>query len=178
MISRLNFDIIDTHDFNTIGILDTSWYNPDIKVETPTIEILAPGYTISASPFFMAGALNVYNSNGIGITKASCEEDLVQLPDGIWKVRYSICPNDKLFIEKFFLKTDIIRCRYTKAFLNLDLNTCDTPYNVEKKRKLDEIEFYINGAIAAANDKDSKLAIDLYNKANKLLDRFSEKCSC
>jgi len=178
MVSRLNFDIIDTHDFKTLGVLDTSWYNPDIKIETPIIEILPPGYTVAASPFFMIGALNVYNSNGLGITKASCEEELVQLPDGIWKVKYSICPNDKLFIEKFFLKTDIIRCRYTKAFLNLDLNVCDNPYNIEKKKKLEEIEFYINGAVAAANDKDAKLAIDLYNKANKLLDRFSEKCSC
>src|SRR5688572_19115909 len=103
MVSRLNFDIIDTHDFKTLGVLDTSWYNPDIKIETPTIEILPPGYTFAASPFFMIGALNVYNSNGLGITKASCEEELVQLPDGIWKVKYSICPNDKLFIEKFFL---------------------------------------------------------------------------
>lgn len=178
MISRLNFDIIDTHDFKTLGILDTSWYNPDIKIETPTIEILPPGYTVAASPFYMVGALNVYNSNGVGITRASCEEELIQLPDGIWKVRYSICPNDKLFIEKFFLKTDIIRCRYTKAFLNLDLNTCDNPYNVEKKKKLEEIEFYINGAVAAANDKDTKLANDLYNKASKLLDRYSDKCSC
>jgi hypothetical protein len=178
MISRLNVNIIDTHDFKTLGVLDTSWYNPDIKIETPTIEILPPGYTFAASPFFMVGALNVYNSNGLGITKASCEEELVQLPDGIWKVKYSICPNDKLFIEKFFLKTDIIRCRYTKAFLNLDLNTCDNPYDKERRKRLDEIEFYIYGAIAASNDKDSKLAIDLYNKASKLLDRYFEKCSC
>jgi hypothetical protein len=109
MVSRLNFDIIDTHDFKTLGIVDTSWYNPDITIETPTIEIQAPGYVYSASPFFMVKALNVYNSNGLGITKASCEEELVDLPDGLWKIKYSICPNDKLFIEKFFLKTDKFR---------------------------------------------------------------------
>ena len=108
MVSKLNFNIVDTHDFKTLGIVDTSWYNPDITVETSTIEILPPGYTVAASPFFMIKALNVYNSNGLGITRASCEEDLVDLPDGLWKIKYSICPNDKLFIEKFFLKTDKI----------------------------------------------------------------------
>lgn len=178
MVSRLSFDIIDTHDFKTLGIVDTSWYNPDIIIETPTIEILPPGYVIATSPFFMTKALNVYNSNGVGITKASCEEALIELPDGIWKFKYSICPNDKLFIEKFFLRTDKIQCRYTQAFLNLDLSDCDS--NEDKKtkmKKLEEIEFYINGAIAAANNQDPKLATDLYQKADKLLDRYGN-CRC
>ena len=123
MVSRLNFNIIDTHDMKTLGVIDTSWYNPDIIIETPTIEITPPGYKYSASPFFMHKALNVYNSNGFGITKASCEEELIDLPDGLWKIKYSICPNDKLFVEKFFLRTDRIQCRYTQAFLNLDLSS-------------------------------------------------------
>jgi hypothetical protein len=181
MVSRLNIAITDTHDFKTLGIVDTSWYNPDITVETPTIEIFPPGYTYSASPFFMIKALNVYNSNGLGITRASCEEELIDLPDGLWKIKYSICPNAELFIEKFFLKTDKIMCRYTQAFLNLDLGNCDNPVQKEKKRKLDEIEVYIIGAIAASNDQNAKLASDNYKKADKLLDRYLQDnslCGC
>ena len=178
MVSRLIFDIIDTHDFKTIGILDTSLYNPDIAVETQTIEIIPPGYSVAASPFYMIRALNVYNSNGVGITRASCEEELVELPDGIWRIKYSICPNDQLFVEKFFLKTDKIWCRYTQAFLTLDLNNHDSKKDVERKKKLDEIEFYINGAIAASNNQNAKDAIDLYNKADKLLSRYFANCSC
>jgi len=178
MVSRLNLDIIDTHDFKTLGIVDTSWYNELITVETPTIEILPPGYTVAASPFFMIKALNIYNSNGLGITKASCEEELIDLPDGIWKVKYSICPNDQLFIEKYFLKTDQIQCRYDRAFLNLDLNTCDSQVDRNDRKRLDEIEFYIDGAIAAANDQNPKLASELYNKADKLLSRYFSQCSC
>lgn len=177
MISKLNFNIIDTHDFKTLGIVDTSWYNPDITVETPTIEIYPPGYSYSASPFFMIKALNIYNSNGVGITKASCEEELIDLPDGLWKVKYSICPNDKLFIEKFFLKTDKIMCRYTKAFLNLDLSMLDTDSEKKKRKKLEEIELYIQGAIAASNNQNAKLASDLYKKASNLLDKYGS-CEC
>lgn len=179
MVSRLNFSIQDTHDFKTLGILDTSWYNPNIKVETPTIEILPPGYKVAVSPFFMPGALNVYNSNGVGITKASCEEELIDLPDGIWKVKYSICPNDQLFVERFFLKTDQIQCRYEKAFLSLDLKLpSDSDEEKRKRKDLAEIEFYIQGAIAAANDKNAVLAIELYNKADKLLDKWGKCGSC
>lgn len=180
MISRLNFDIIDTHDFKTLGIVDTSWYNPDITVESATIEILAPGYVYAVSPFFMPKALNVYNSNGVGITKASCEEELKDLPDGIWRVKYSICPNDKLYIEKFFLKTDKLRCKYNQAFLNLDLKS-EGEDKSGKKMRLDEIEFYIQGAIAASNDQNAKDAQDFYNKADKLLNKYNSDigfCSC
>lgn len=179
MISKLNFNIIDTHDFKTLGILDTSWYNPDITIETPTIQIQAPGYSYASSPFFMTKALNVYNSNGLGITKATCQEELVDLPDGLWKVKYSICPNDKLFIEKFFLKTDKIQCRYTQAFLSLDLNLPGSSESEKLKRsRLSDIEFYINGAVSAANNQNAKLASDLYKKANKLLDQFGDCGTC
>jgi hypothetical protein len=177
MISRLSFDVIDTHDFKTLGVLDTSWYNAKIKVENPTIEILPPGYKLAASPFYMVNALNIFNSNSVGITHASCEEELIDLPDGIWKIKYSICPNDKLFIERIFLKTDKIRCRYSQAFLNLDLRS-DEVKDKTKMKNLNEIEFYIDGAVAAANNQDSKLSIDLYNKAEKLLDKYFSKCNC
>jgi hypothetical protein len=182
MISKLSFDIIDTHDFKTLGIVDTSWYNPDISIDTPTIEIIPPGYTHSVSPFFMEKALNVYNSNGLGITKASCEEDLLDLPDGLWKVKYSICPNDKLFIERFFLKTDKIQCRYTQAFLNLDLSNLDETSQKRKKNFLEDIELYITGAIAASNNQNAKLASDLYKKADYMLDKYLSdnnlECGC
>lgn len=176
MTSRLSFDIIDTHDFKTLGIVDTSWYNPLITVETATIEILPPGYVNAVSPFYMVGSLNVYNSNGVGITKASCEEELIDLPDGLWKVKYSICPNEKLFIEKFFLRTDKLRCRYNQAFLSLDLK--NDPPDREKVRKLYEVEFYIKGAIAASNDQNAKDAHDFYQKADKLLSNYFSHCGC
>jgi hypothetical protein len=177
MISKLNFNIIDTHDFKTLGIVDVSWYNPDIKIENPLIEILVPGYTVAVSPYFMAKSLNIFNSNSLGLTKASCEEELIELPDGLWKVKYSICPNEKLFIEKFFLKTDKIQCKYNKAFLSLDFENLSTSVEKKKREDLSEIEMYINGAIAAANNQNSKLASDLYKKANSLLDKI-ENCSC
>lgn len=179
MISRLDLNITDTHDFKTLGIVDTSWYNPDITIEEPTIEIIPPGYSYSASPFFMTKALNIYNSNGLGITKATCEDELIDLPDGLWKIKYSICPNDKLFIEKVFLRVDKILCRYTQAFLNLDLSDLGDERQWRMKKNLEEIEIYITGAVAASNNKDYKLASDSYKKANTLLNRLSTgDCGC
>lgn len=184
MITKLGINIIDTHDFKTLGLLDVSQYNPNIVVEQATIEIFPPGFSLAASPYFMFGALNVYNSNGLGLTRASCEEELVNLPDGIWKIKYSICPNDKLFIEKIFLKTDKLRCKFNQAFLTLDLS-CDSDLtdsnNKKKLKKIQEIEQYIQGAIAASNQENAKLATDLYKKADQLLDKLVQAknfCGC
>ena len=183
MISKLSFNIIDTHDFKTLGIVDTSWYNPDITIETPTLEIFAPGFIYAASPFFMIKALNIYNSNGLGLTKASCEEELIDLPDGLWKIKYSICPNDKLSIERFFLKTDKLQCKYTQAFLNLDLSQVDSDVELKKRRNLEDIELFIQGAIAASNNQNAKLSADLYKKADRMLNLYLDNyekgvCGC
>jgi hypothetical protein len=181
MISRLGLNIIDTHDSKTIGIVDTSWYNPDIAIETPVLEIIPPGYSQPVSPFFQARSLNIFNSNGVGITKASCEEELTELPDGLWKVKYSICPNDMLFIERFFLRTDRIQCKFTQAFLTLDLSDVNDEQQESNREKLQIIEDFIEGAIAASNKQNSKLASDLYKKADNLLDQFMgnrDFCGC
>lgn len=169
MITKLDLNIIDTHNFKTIGIADVSIYNNDIAVENVLIEITPPGFKNSVSPFFMAKGLNIYNSNNVGLTKSSCEEELIDLPDGLWKIKYSICPNDKLFIEKIYLKTDKIQCKFTQAFLTLDLENLDSDSEKYKRKILDNSEIFLEGAIAASNNKDYKLASNLYKKANKML---------
>lgn len=182
MISKLNLNIIDTHNFKTIGVLDTSIYNEDIAIEENLIQITPPGFKYAASPFFMVRGLNIYNSNNVGLTKASCEEELIDLPDGLWKIKYSICPSDKLFIEKVFLKTDKIQCLFTQAFLNLEFSNDSTEDFKYKTKKLNEIDLFIQGAIAAANKADYKLSSQLYKKAHNNLAEFIElsgkSCSC
>ena len=43
MISKLDFNIVDTHSFKTLGLVDTSIYNPDIQIENISLEITPPG---------------------------------------------------------------------------------------------------------------------------------------
>ena len=182
MISKLDLNIIDTHNFKTLGVLDASIYNKDIAVEEVLIKITPPGFKYAATPYFMVKGLNIYNSNNVGLTKASCEEELIDLPDGLWKIKYSICPSDKLFIEKVFLKTDRIQCLFTQAFLNLEFSNDSTEDFKYKTRKLEEIDLFIQGAIASANKGDYKLSSQLYKKANNSLAEFIElsgkPCSC
>jgi len=181
MISVLDIDIIDTHNFKTLGILDTSVYNPDIDIADTRIEILPPGFKLFAKPHFVEKALNVFNSNNVGITRASCQEDLIDLPDGLWTIRYSICPNDKTLIEKVFIRVDKLLCKFNQAFLTLDLSTCNNDVDKYKMNFLEKIDLFIQGSIAATNNKNFKLANDLYKKASNLLDEYNKlggNCTC
>lgn len=176
-VTVLNFNVIDTHDFRTLGILDTSMYNPDMAIEEATFEITVPGSDEPVIPFYMPQALNVFNSQTLGITARGKKQE--RLPDGIWKARYSICPNDKLFIERFFLKTDIIQCKFNQAFLNLDFSRLSSEEEIRLRKLLSEIELYIEGAIVSANRQDTELAMKLYKKADQLLDNyFDGPCGC
>lgn len=176
MTSNLDFNIFDTHSFKTLGIIDTSYYNPDIKIEGYKIEIQAPGYTYFSSPFFMPKTLNIFNSNSLGITRADCEDQLVDLPDGLYRIKYSICPNDLLFTEKFLLRTDKLECGYTQLFLNLELDNTTIYTSVDDKilrEKLIMIEKFIQGGISAANNKNPKLAMDFYTKASYMVSSYT-----
>lgn len=182
MISKLDLNIIDTHNLKTLGVLDASIYNKDIEVQEALLQITPPGFKYPASPYFMVKGLNIYNSNNVGLTKASCEEELIDLPDGLWRIKYSICPSDKLFIEKVFLKTDKIQCLFTQAFLNLEFSNDSSEDFKFKTKKLEQINLFIQGAISAANKADYKLSSQLYKKAHNNLAEFIElsgkPCSC
>ena len=177
MVTVLDFDIIETHNPKTFGILDVSIYNILIPIENVEIEIYAPGYVYPAKPVFLSKSLNIFNSNNTGLTKATCEEDLVDLPDGIWKVRYSICPNDKLFIHKTWLRTNHIQTKFDQAVLKIDALDCDEKEKKNKKIiKLREIEFLIESAVATVNQCNFQRGIDLYQRAVKEINLLLNSC--
>lgn len=176
----LDFNVIDTHNSKTIGIADSSTYDPNIAVANATLEITPPGgFNKVALPFQM-GSVNTYNSNNVNITSACNFEGLTDLPDGIWLIRYSTKPNLTSFISKVWLRTTAIECRLQGALLKTLLNEDANAFvTMEKDRKfLLDIQLYIDGAISAANRANDKIAMELYNKASKMLDKFTnQKCN-
>jgi len=46
---------------------------------------------------------------------------------------------------------------------------CDGVLKRQSEKTLDDVQFYINGAVAAANKCATKLAMELYNKADRIL---------
>lgn len=172
---KLNLLVIPTYDTRLLGISDVSTYpSPPVA---PTIEIDIPSFGIVSLPF-TPEEFNIFNSTIFGITDVG--DDLVPLPDGVYKIKYSIFPAYENYVEKTILRVDKLMEKFDTAFMNLDMMECDMAIKKQDKVQLNSIYYFISGAIAAANNCAIDTANKLYNQADKMLNNFirSSKCGC
>jgi hypothetical protein len=167
----LNFTVVDMHNPLIIGIADISFYPSGFTVTNPTLEITPPSFAKVVKPY-TAGEINVFTSNDLNITCVGTVAQLTDLPDGIWTIRQSISPAIQWNVEKSFIRTEILQQKFGRAFLKADLMDCNLSGNRENMKALDEIYFYIQSSIAAANECNYILAMNLYRTANSMLDNF------
>lgn len=171
----LDLIFLDVHNSKFLALGDVSTYPTGFNVSTPTIEITVPSYP-PTSIAFVPTSVQMYNSTSLGITDDTC--DNIPLPDGLYKVKYSVYPAYLYYVEKTFLRVDALMAKFDDAYLKLDLYECDQAIKYQEKQTLSLIEDYINGAIAAANNCANKLAVDLYTKANTTLTKFINNSCC
>jgi len=172
----LDLLLIDTHNSMSVGISDFSQYPTGFSIISPSLEITAPGF-VPVNVTFEPNSINIYTSQNIGITCSG--EQNVELPDGIYNVKYTISPAYKYFVERTFIRVDKLQEKFDTAFMKLDIMQCDGPLRKQREEELDTINFYIQGAIAAANKCAGELAMKFYRKADKMLNYFiTNKCNC
>lgn len=167
MIS-LDIAIIETHNPSVLAVADVSTYTTGKKIDSPIIEITPPGLA-KVGLSFSPRSVNIYNSTVLKITSEDIKPQ--PLPDGIYKLRYSIRPSYENFVEKSILRLTHLKERFDLAFLQAD-PLCQTRESEKIRKKLDTISFYIQYAISAAAICNDNLAMDLYRKASKLIDKF------
>lgn len=172
----LNLLLVETYSPYTVSVADFSTYPTNYTPVSPTIQVTATGFP-KVTLDFTPKSINVFTSENFGVTCAG--EPLVKLPDGIYKLHYTINPATTYSVEKTFLKTDIIQELFDSAFMKLDMMVCDEALKKQQKVELDTIYYFIQGAIAAANKCAEQQALTLYNKAFKMLTNFTtNKCNC
>lgn len=167
----LDFTVIDTHNPTTIAIADTSFYPSNFSILNPTLEITPaafPKTVVTYGP----GSITTFNSNTLNMTCVTDVRLLTSLPDGIWKVKMTISPPIQFFVERTFIRTTQIEQKFGRALLKTDITQCGEDMKREHMKVLDEIYFYIQSSIAAANQCNNVLAMDLMRLANKMLDDF------
>ncbi len=169
MAIKLDINIIPSYNTHTLIIGDASEYPFGTAINNPYLEVTPPGFQ-KVTLIFSPKNLNVYNSNSLNLTDSDCTQPL---PDGIYKLKYSIQPNYEIYTEKSFFKIDQLLELFDSAFLKLDIIDCNLSYNQKMRKKLHEIELFIQSAVSAANKCNDKLATDLYKMAYKLLKQLN-----
>lgn len=178
---KLDILVVPTYSSLTLGVMDISTYPPYPPVSGATISICVPGFNEVILPFDV-GVFNLYTSANLGITEIGDDQPL---PDGIYRLRYSVSPswyfppNTILFVDKSIMRTEKIQEKFDRAFLQLDLMECDRAIKTQSTVTLNTINFFIQGSIAAANNCADFESNKLYRQADMMLDNFlRNNCGC
>lgn len=177
MALQLDILVVPTYNTLTLGIADASIYptNPPV-VSSPTIEITVPGFDVVSLPFNV-NDFNIFNSLSLGLSTFG--QPLLPLPDGVYKLRYTVAPAYENFVEKTIIRVEQLQEKFDEAFMKLDMMECDRAIKTQQKVDLNTIYFFIQGAIAAANNCAVAEANKLYNQANMMLNNFiKNNCGC
>lgn len=174
---KLDILVIPTYNTKTLGIADASVYpNDPPVVSAPTIEITIPGFAKIVLPFNV-NSFTVYTSSTLGLTAVG--DDDLPLPDGVYYLKYSIAPAYLNYVEKSIVRVDRLQEKFDEAFMKTDMMECDRAIRTQTKVDLNTIYFFIQGAIAAANNCAVDEANKLYLQADKMLTSFiNNGCGC
>lgn len=157
----LDFSVIETMDPKTIVIIDKSTYM-DKKPQKPKLEILAPGYTQAKIVSYNPYKTTVVNARQLNLTCGNS----VNMPDGIYVIKMSICPNEHVYLEKTFLKTDLLEYAIDSKLLE----TLSCKDLTDKfKRDMETIFILLKSAKAHGANGNINEATKLYSKIEKLV---------
>lgn len=176
---QLYLDFPENTNEGILRIEDSSLYNSTIPVNCTTLEITPPGYE---SPTVLSNLPQQFrlflNACSLGILQVGCDETAPTIYDGIYNIRYSVSPNDKVYVEyKLFRITNIMHRFYkTLCWIN---NVSGGPQNdvLILLRELQLIHNQILTAKHLTEDiHDYDTSMEMFRYADKKLREISKGC--
>ena len=170
----LSLDVPETLNTKILRIVDTSVYSSVLEVACPILQILTPGAVDAISINTSAGGEKIITACNLELQLTECDTTLTELPDGIYSIRYSVAPNDKVYVEYIHLRMSKALKLYYDIYCSINLSGCE-PLKDEKD-KLYTLRLYrsmLDGAKAKVeycHNPDEGIAIYnyVYSKLQKL----------
>lgn len=170
----LSLEVPTVTNCEILSISDTSQYSSLLPTDCPELLITVPGFNspalIEVTPGFN---LNLVACS-LGVQTVNCSTTNSALLDGIYIIRYSVAPNDEVFVEYNHLRTTAILTLYHEVICGLNLADCE-PFS-EKQDLINEINYIrllIDGAVAEVEYCISpNKGMEMYNYALKRLKKI------
>ena len=175
---QLSLEVLDVKNVNIFKITDTSIYTDKIAVDCETLHITVPGFNNPVAIDVTKGFDLVLNACDLYIQTSGCEDALQPLPDGIYNIRYSVSPNDKVYVEYSYLRVTALLDRWYTQLCQLEMAACEPSADVkESLKELRLIKSFIDAAKAKVEYcHDNVAGMDLYNYAKHRLDKYPDTC--
>lgn len=176
---QLSLELPDTNNIKVLRIFDTSLYSDLVPVKCGVLEITSPGFNapvqIEVTPNFNL----VLNACTLGLQASGCGEHSLPIPDGIYHIRYSVSPNDKVYVEYDYLRVSQTLNKYFNQLGDIELSACEPTADLKAQlAELRLIKSFIDAAKVMVEIKHNLSAgMELLVYAQKRLQRFTNSCS-
>jgi len=148
-----------------------------VMVPCGNLQVTPPGFYSPTSLSVQYGNFRlVLNACTLGILGTTgCTDGCPALPDGMYDIRYSVAPNDQVFVEYKILRITQALNRYYNLLCRINLTPClpsqDTDYQI---RSLETIYTYLIAAkTTVENEHQFTDGMNLYRFAVGLMDKMS-----
>jgi hypothetical protein len=177
MTHKLSLEIPTVLNDCIFKVFDTSVYTELLPITCATLQITTPGFNVPVNIEFVPGSSPVITACQLNLQFVNCTTELHSIPDGIYIVKYSVSPNEVIYVEYNHLRITRALNRYSKHLCELELAACEPSEKVKKKLdKLREIKSYLDAAKAKVEYcHEPEKGMTLYNYAIKLLDKLECK---
>ena len=131
-------------------IMDTSSYSEDIAVDCPILEVTLPGFRYSVQfndPVINKDFTLNLTACDLEVQTQNCGTSFSGLPDGVYVIKYSVAPNNVVFVEYNHLRITKALATYNEVLCDLDVHPCQP--DSDKAELLSEMS-YIRTMIDAA----------------------------
>lgn len=176
MQHKLSLEVPNILNNCIMRIVDTSIYTELIPVKCTQLLITIPGFS---SSYFVENIFKDFSLNltacDLSIQKINCGKDYNDLPDGVYAIKYSVSPNDIVYVEYNHLRITKALNKLQKIYCSLDLENCEsTP---EKKKKISDARL-INDFLMAAKAnvetcRQASKGLELYKEAMRMIDKIN-----
>lgn len=172
----LDILIVPTYNTKTLAVFDNSFYPNTFVIQSPTVKITVPSFHEISVPF-TPKQLNVFSSYNLGLSAIGDSHN--PLPDGIYKITYSVNPAYEYNVTKTIMRVDKLQEQFDELFMRLDMMECDRAIKRVAKMELDSIYLMIQGSLSAANNCSYDVANKLYITASRKIESMkSNNCGC
>ena len=163
-----------------LKIMDTSVYSDLLPVTCPTLNVTVPGFAYSVQlegtqmTEFVASGHITLTACDLNLQTSNCGTQYANLPDGIYVIKYSVSPNDQVFVEYNHMRISYALNKYYNILCDVDANACEPPLKTKQRlEQLGLIKMYLEAAKAKVEFcHDPQKGMTLYNYALKMLNKL------
>lgn len=158
---------------------DISIYNPvtaPLSTSCANLQITSPGFSTPTSLSVVPGNRLVLNACTLGIiAPTGCANSCPDLPEGMYNIRYSIAPNDQVYVEYKILRIVRALNRRNRILCKVGLTPCLPDADLQSElRDLDTIlDYLVSAKMTVENEHQFADGMAQYHFAVDLMDKMS-----